>query len=43
VELQVLGPVRVVDGDEELGLGGPRQRRLLAVLVLADGRPVSVD
>ena len=43
MELQVLGPVRVVDGDEELGLGGPRQRRLLAVLVLADGRPVSVD
>lgn len=43
IEIQVLGPVRAVDGDRPRDLGGPRQRRLLVALVLADGAPVSVD
>lgn len=43
MELQVLGPVRVTDEGAEVSLGGARQRRLLAVLVLGDGRAVAVD
>ncbi len=37
---QVLGPVAVVDGDRTINLGGPQQRRLLAVLLLEPGRTV---
>ena len=43
IEIQVLGTVQAVDGDRLVDLGGPRQRRLLAALVLGDGRPVSTD
>jgi DNA-binding SARP family transcriptional activator/WD40 repeat protein/energy-coupling factor transporter ATP-binding protein EcfA2 len=43
IEVQVLGALRLVEGDQPLDLGGPRQRRLLGALVLADGAPVSVD
>ncbi len=39
----MLGSLRVVEDDHPVDLGGPRQRRLLAALVLADGMPVSVD
>ena len=37
---QVLGPVGVVDGDRTVNLGGPQQRRLLAVLLVEPGRTV---
>ena len=43
MEFRVLGPVRALDGGSEVVLGGPRQRRLLAVLLLGEGRVVGVD
>ncbi|MCG5432996.1 AAA family ATPase [Mycobacterium sp. MYCO198283] len=41
--MAVLGQVRAWVGDEPVDLGGPRQRALLARLVLAHGHVVSVD
>jgi DNA-binding SARP family transcriptional activator/Tfp pilus assembly protein PilF len=35
-----LGRLEVWDGDTELALGGPRERRVLALLLLAQGRTV---
>ena len=43
MEIQVLGPVEVRDDGAEVALGGPRQRRLLAVLVVNAGKVVSVE
>lgn len=43
VTLHALGPVRVILEDAELPLGGPRQRRLLAVLLVHRNRVVSTD
>ncbi len=43
VDIRVLGPVEVVVEGESVALGGPRQRALLAVLVAAAPRLVSVD
>jgi DNA-binding SARP family transcriptional activator len=43
LKFRVLGGLRVVDGDEELTVGGPRQRRLLAMLLLSRDCVVSVD
>jgi predicted ATPase/DNA-binding SARP family transcriptional activator len=40
IEFGVLGPVEVVRGGETIGLGGPRQRALLALLLLDAGKPV---
>lgn len=43
MEFRILGPVEAVDGDRSVALGGPKQRALLAALLLTPNRPVSVD
>jgi len=43
LEYRALGGLSVVDGGDELGLGGSRQRRLAAVLLIDRNRVVSVD
>jgi DNA-binding SARP family transcriptional activator len=43
LEFLVLGPVEVRRGTHVLPLGGPRQRALLALLLIERGRAVSVD
>jgi YVTN family beta-propeller protein len=43
LEFRILGPLEVVDGDRPLALGGPKQRALLAVLLLHRGGVVSTD
>ena len=40
VEVRLLGPVQAVQADREVPLGGPRQRAVLALLVLEAGRVV---
>ena len=43
IEFGVLGSLEVVDRDGRLALGAPKQRALLAVLLLRRGEPVSSD
>ncbi|MGH3082366.1 MAG: BTAD domain-containing putative transcriptional regulator [Gaiellaceae bacterium] len=43
LEFRVLGPVEVWDDERALQLGGPKQRALLALLLLDAGRVVSTD
>jgi DNA-binding SARP family transcriptional activator len=43
VRFEVLGPVRGWRGEAELELGSPQQRAVLAMLLLARGRQVSLD
>ena len=43
IEFRVLGPVEVVREGETIGLGGARQRALLALLLLELGRPVPAE
>ncbi|WP_185949670.1 BTAD domain-containing putative transcriptional regulator [Microbispora sp. KK1-11] len=43
MEFGVLGPFEVRDGEVPVGVGGPRQRAVLARLVLAGGAVVSTD
>ncbi|HUA03447.1 MAG TPA: BTAD domain-containing putative transcriptional regulator [Solirubrobacteraceae bacterium] len=43
LELGILGPVEVRLDDEPVGLGGPRQRAVLAVLAIRPNQVVSVD
>ena len=43
MEYRILGPLEVVDGGSALRVGGPRHRKLLAVLLLNEGAAVSSD
>jgi predicted ATPase/DNA-binding SARP family transcriptional activator len=43
VEFRILGPLQVLDGGRELPLGSPKERALLAVLLLHAGAVVSRD
>ncbi|MEP6598012.1 MAG: BTAD domain-containing putative transcriptional regulator [Actinomycetota bacterium] len=43
VEFRILGPIELLVGGRPVPLGGPKQRTLLALLLLAEGRVVSVD
>jgi DNA-binding SARP family transcriptional activator/pimeloyl-ACP methyl ester carboxylesterase len=43
MRFRLLGPLEVRDGDAPVRLGGPRQRALLARLLLEPNRTVSVD
>jgi peptide/nickel transport system substrate-binding protein len=43
VEFAILGPVEVRHDGDTVPVGGPKQRALLAMLLLADGTPVSRD
>jgi DNA-binding SARP family transcriptional activator len=43
LRISLLGPCAATSGDTPLDLGGPRQRAVLAVLVLARGEVVPVD
>ena len=43
MQLQVLGPLQVSSGGRVWSPGGPKERRLLAILVLHLGEVVSVD
>jgi DNA-binding SARP family transcriptional activator len=43
MEFRVLGPLEVRDGADRLPLGGPKQRALLARLLVDRGRPVETE
>src|SRR4029079_16507066 len=43
MEFRILGPLEVSAGDGAIRLGGPKQRAVLAHLILRVNRPVSVD
>ncbi|MBQ1053059.1 tetratricopeptide repeat protein [Micromonospora sp. C51] len=42
-EFRLLGPVEVVKGHEPIKVGGPRERGILAMLLLNAGRVVQID
>ncbi|MDJ0962202.1 MAG: BTAD domain-containing putative transcriptional regulator, partial [Acidimicrobiia bacterium] len=42
MEIRVLGPIEALENGTRLGLGGPKQRTVLALLVANAGRPVSM-
>jgi len=43
MQFSVLGPLEVTEGSASLTLGGPRQRSVLALLLLESGRAVDAD
>ncbi|MEA2010941.1 MAG: BTAD domain-containing putative transcriptional regulator [Actinomycetota bacterium] len=43
MDLRVLGPIEVADEDGAVPIGGPRQRLVLALLILNAGETVSTD
>src|SRR6516162_418319 len=43
VEFRILGPLEVVEGDEQVPVSGTKERALLAVLLIHAGEVVSAD
>ncbi|GAA1917612.1 hypothetical protein GCM10009837_48480 [Streptomyces durmitorensis] len=43
MRFELLGPLRALRGAEEVPLGPPKQRAVLAVLLLQEGRPLSYE
>ncbi|MEV4432059.1 AfsR/SARP family transcriptional regulator [Streptomyces sp. NPDC049555] len=43
MEFGILGPLQVTAGGRQVPVGGPRQRTILAMMLLAQGQVVSVD
>ncbi len=43
MEFRLLGPVSAFSGDEQVPLGPPKRRAVLALLVLAEGAPVAAE
>jgi DNA-binding SARP family transcriptional activator len=43
MEFRILGPLEVAEGGRPVALGGPKQRKLLALLLVTPNQPVSVD
>src|SRR5919201_4862064 len=43
MDFRILGPLEVCDGERALSLGGPKQRTVLALLVLGVGEVLSTD
>ncbi|MEV8015827.1 BTAD domain-containing putative transcriptional regulator [Streptomyces sp. NPDC086554] len=43
MRFELLGPLRALRGGEEVPLGPPKQRAVLAVLLLQEGRPISYE
>src|SRR3954449_12486251 len=43
MRFRLLGGLRVLDGVDDVDLGAPKQRAVLAALLLHDGRQVSAD
>jgi len=43
MEFRVPGPLEVAEGDRQLQFGGPRERALLAILLIYAGEVVSAD
>ena len=43
MQIRMLGPLEVTDGEHPIDIGAPKQRLLLTVLALEVGRVVSAD
>lgn len=43
LDFRLLGPMEVRRGSEPVAIGGPKQRAVLAMLLIARGRPVPLD
>jgi DNA-binding SARP family transcriptional activator len=43
LKVRVLGPLEVLSNGDDVRLGGPKQRMVLALLAAEVGKPVSVD
>jgi hypothetical protein len=43
VSFGLLGPIRVWSAEKQLGVGPPQQRGVLALLLLSEGRRISLD
>src|SRR5919201_6216925 len=43
MDYRILGPLEALDGERSIALGGPRQRALLALLLLHGNEPLTRD